>query len=104
MMGNKARIGKSFYEFCVEDRVPADHMLRKIELYLALDAFVIAAAVLGASPSLALDCKQATSKEEKAICATPAAFAADAAMNKAYGALRAMLERSGALSVSREPS
>jgi uncharacterized protein YecT (DUF1311 family) len=92
MTGNKARIRKLFHEFCLEDRVPADHMLRKIELYLGLGAFVIAAAVLGASPSLALDCKQATSEGEKAICATPAAFAADAAMNKAYGALRAMLD------------
>ena len=54
--------------------------------------FVIAAAVLGASPSLALDCKQASNEAEKAICATPAALAADAEMNKAYGALRALLD------------
>jgi uncharacterized protein YecT (DUF1311 family) len=73
-------------------QVPADHMLRKIERFLDLGAFVIVAAVLGASPSLALDCKQATSEEEKAICATPAALAADAEMNKAYGALRAILD------------
>ncbi len=83
---------KLFYEFCLEDRVPADHMLRKIERLLDLGAFVIAAVVLGATPSLALDCNQATSEEEKAICASPAAFAADAAMNKACGALRAMLD------------
>lgn len=67
-------------------------MLRKIERLLGLGAFVVAAAVFDASPSLALDCKQASNEVEKAICATPAALAADAEMNKAYDALRAMLD------------
>ena len=41
---------------------------------------------------VALDCNQASNEAEKAICATPAALAADAEMNKAYGALRALLD------------
>jgi hypothetical protein len=29
---------KLFYEFCLEDRIPADHMLRKIDRFLDLAA------------------------------------------------------------------
>jgi transposase len=28
---------KLFYEFCLEDRVPADHLLRKIDRFLDLN-------------------------------------------------------------------
>jgi len=55
-------------------------------------AFLAAAAILSAQPALAFDCKQAASEAEKAICATPAALAADADMNKTYSALRAVLD------------
>jgi hypothetical protein len=35
MMGRlEARQAKLFYEFCLEDRVPADHLLRKIDAVL----------------------------------------------------------------------
>ncbi len=44
--------------------------------------------LLGASaPALALDCGKAKTTQDKAICADPAARAADAAMTKAYSAL-----------------
>ena len=37
MMGRlEARQAKLFYEFCLEDRVPADHLLRKIDAVLDL--------------------------------------------------------------------
>ena len=38
MMGQQSsRQARLFYEFCLEDRVPADHLLRKIERFLELD-------------------------------------------------------------------
>ena len=51
-----------------------------------LFAFLIAA--FPVVPALALDCKIATTKAEKAICADPAALAADADLGGAYTALR----------------
>lgn len=45
-----------------------------------------------AGPASALDCAKAASATEKAICANPAALAADADMTKAYGALHAALD------------
>jgi uncharacterized protein YecT (DUF1311 family) len=53
---------------------------------------VLLAACFAGAPSLALDCKLAASKAEKATCANPAALAADAEMTKAYGALHAALD------------
>ena len=54
---------------------------------------VLAAAFCAiAAPALALDCKAAASNAEKAICADPAALAADAEMSKAYGALHGLLD------------
>jgi uncharacterized protein YecT (DUF1311 family) len=53
-----------------------------------------------ASPAAALDCKRASTKTEHAICADPAATAADAAMGKAYETLRLSLrppQRAGLL-------
>ena len=41
------------------------------------------------SSALAFDCKRAASPSEKAICADPAALAADADLSKAFEALRA---------------
>ena len=46
-------------------------------------------AALAASPALALDCQRAATPSEKAICADPAALAADADLGKAFEALRA---------------
>ena len=45
-----------------------------------------------ASPALAIDCKLASSRMEKATCASPAALAADLQMAAAYGALHASLD------------
>lgn len=45
----------------------------------------------GAAPALAMDCKAARTDIEKAICASPEAVAADAAMVAAYNALRERL-------------
>ena len=45
-----------------------------------------------AGPALAFECDKARSKAEKAICADPAAKAADDAMNEAFSALRARLD------------
>jgi hypothetical protein len=37
MMGQQnGRQARLFYEFCLEDRVPADHLLRKIDRFLEL--------------------------------------------------------------------
>ena len=37
MMGERVGDGdRLFYEFCLEDRVPADHLLRKIDAVLDL--------------------------------------------------------------------
>jgi uncharacterized protein YecT (DUF1311 family) len=48
-------------------------------------------AVLSATPALALDCSKAKTQVEKAICADPAAAAADRSMEDAYGRLAAGL-------------
>jgi uncharacterized protein YecT (DUF1311 family) len=48
--------------------------------------------VLVATPAAALDCKSAATVQEKAICADPAAQAADAAMTKAFVALRSTID------------
>lgn len=48
-------------------------------------------AVLSATPALALDCSKAKTPVEKAICADPAAAAADRSMEDAYGKLAAGL-------------
>lgn len=38
MMGERqGRQERLFYEFCLEDRIPADHLLRKIDAVLDLD-------------------------------------------------------------------
>jgi hypothetical protein len=39
MMGRQSGGGqaKLFYEFCLENRVPADHLLRKIDRFLETD-------------------------------------------------------------------
>ena len=47
------------------------------------------AAAFCAAPAYAFDCKRAASDSEKAICADPAALAADADLGKAFEALRA---------------
>jgi uncharacterized protein YecT (DUF1311 family) len=49
-------------------------------------------AFCGVDPALALDCKAASTKAEKAICDDPAALAADSEMTKAYGALHAAID------------
>jgi uncharacterized protein YecT (DUF1311 family) len=49
-------------------------------------------AFCGIEPALALDCKAASTKAEKAICADPAALAADSEMTKAYSALHAAID------------
>jgi transposase len=36
MMGDSGDQAKLFYEFCLEDRVPADHPLRKTDRFLDL--------------------------------------------------------------------
>jgi uncharacterized protein YecT (DUF1311 family) len=60
---------------------------------LSIPGFLLAGAFCAiAAPALALDCKAAASKAEKAICADPAALAADAEMSKAYGALHGSLD------------
>ena len=39
MMGEQnGAEAKLFYEFCLEDRVPADHLVRKIDRFLDLSA------------------------------------------------------------------
>jgi uncharacterized protein YecT (DUF1311 family) len=53
---------------------------------------VLLAGLLACAPALALDCKLAASKSEKALCADPAALAADAEMTKSYSALHAVLD------------
>jgi uncharacterized protein YecT (DUF1311 family) len=60
---------------------------------LSISSFLLAAAFCAiAAPASALDCKAAASKAEKAICADPAALAADSEMSKAYGALHGLLD------------
>jgi uncharacterized protein YecT (DUF1311 family) len=49
-------------------------------------------AALAASPALGLDCQRASSASEKAICADPAALAADSDLGKAFAALHASLD------------
>jgi uncharacterized protein YecT (DUF1311 family) len=49
-------------------------------------------AALAASPALALDCQRATTASEKAICADPAALAADADLGKTFAALHAAFD------------
>ena len=49
-------------------------------------------AALAASPAMALDCQRASSASEKAICADPAALAADADLGKAFAALHASFD------------
>ena len=46
------------------------------------------AAVVSAAPATAMDCKAARGEVDRAICASPEALAADAAMVAAYNALR----------------
>ena len=56
--------------------------------------FFLSVALVAAYPvmsTFAFDCKLATTKAEKAICADPAAIAADAALGAAYTALRSSL-------------
>ena len=53
---------------------------------------LLAASCMIAGPALALGCKSASTKAEKAICADPAALSADAEMTKAYGALHAPID------------
>jgi uncharacterized protein YecT (DUF1311 family) len=52
-------------------------------------ALALGFAALGAAPAHAFDCAKAASASEKAICADPAALAADADLGKAFEALRA---------------
>jgi len=54
-------------------------------------------ATLAAAPALALDCQRASTVSEKAICADPAALAADADLGKAFAALHASLDSKGKL-------
>lgn len=51
-------------------------------------AFALGVAAFYAAPAHAFDCKRAASDSEKAICADPAALAADADLGKAFEALR----------------
>ena len=36
MMGTQAAPERLFYDFCLEDHVPADHLLRRIDRFLDL--------------------------------------------------------------------
>jgi transposase len=38
MMGCKTAPAQLFYDFCLDDHVPADHMLRGIDSHLELDS------------------------------------------------------------------
>lgn len=49
-------------------------------------------AILTTSPALALDCQRAATASEKAICADPAALAADGDLGKVFAALHASLD------------
>jgi len=49
-------------------------------------------AALAASPALALDCQRASTASEKAICADPAALAADADLGKVFAGLHGSLD------------
>ena len=49
---------------------------------------VLAASAVCAAPAAAFDCKLAKTASEKAICASPVALAADAAMSASFAALR----------------
>jgi uncharacterized protein YecT (DUF1311 family) len=55
-------------------------------------ALALALAILGVAPAYAIDCKHAHSPGEKAICADPAARAADADLGKTFEALRETLD------------
>ena len=46
MMGVQAASAQLFYDFCLDDHVPSDHMLRGIERHLELDDLRHAEAVL----------------------------------------------------------
>jgi transposase len=37
MMGRQESSGRLFYDFCLEDHVPANHMLRRLDQVLAFD-------------------------------------------------------------------
>ncbi len=63
-----------------------DEIEMRLAVALGLAAAGLALAAPGAS---AFDCKRAASLSEKAICADPAALAADADLSKAFEALRA---------------
>jgi uncharacterized protein YecT (DUF1311 family) len=60
--------------------------------FLILAILTPVAVCAGVGAASALDCKAASTKAEKAICADPAALAADAEMTKAYGALNAAID------------
>ena len=64
---------------------------------------VLAATAVFAAPAAAFDCKLAKTVPEKAICADPAALAADAAMSASFAALRDRLPPSakGGLAASQ---
>lgn len=51
-------------------------------------AFFIYGVLIATAPAAAMDCKAAKSEVDKAICSSPQAIAADAAMSAAYTALR----------------
>ena len=63
--------------------------ITKIVSHRSLFLVVAAVSVVSAFPAFALNCTIATTKSEKAICADPAALAADASMGKAYETFRA---------------
>jgi hypothetical protein len=67
-------------------------------------ALVFTAAAFCAAPAYAFDCKRAASDSEKAICADPAALAADADLGKAFETLRAAADPKSALGWSRPKS
>ena len=55
---------------------------------LGITLLLIAGPLLSASAAHAFDCKLASTKSEKAICADPLALAADAELSKSFGDLR----------------
>ena len=38
MMGKQAEAARLFYDFCLDDHVPAGHLLRKIDVFVDLES------------------------------------------------------------------
>jgi uncharacterized protein len=77
-------------------------MVRHLHALWRVAAALAAIFIFPAADAFAFDCSKAGSAVEKAICADPAALAANDAMESAYFALREKLSDKSALEMLRD--